>query len=241
MIPVVDNIKMDDVKQALEGSIEPRQQQIFSTAAMVEDPNQNFVNRQPVGTGKTEQAMMAMTAKAHNMSQNDEDYRGLVVLPSNSLVSQWESRFEKHGIDSEDLFDVRRSKSKDEFSTYDTVTSMPDHMNERKSKAIKQGERDFKSHKSLVYGSGALNEDWFNSTGKSGADVIVTTHQMLKSDIENGRIDPEDLDLDDIVIDEATAFVARNNESNQEGTFYGGHRVAENFKELMEDTYDEDS
>ncbi|NMJ77186.1 DEAD/DEAH box helicase [Nanohaloarchaea archaeon] len=237
---MADNIEMQDVKEALEGNIEPRQQQIFNTAAMTENPNQNFVNRQPVGTGKTEQAMMAMTAKAHQMSQEDEDYTGLVVLPSNSLVSQWENRFEEHGLSDEDLFDVRRSKSKDEFSTFETVRSMPDHMNDRKSQAIKQGKRDFKNHKSLVYGSEALSEDWFNSNGKSGADVILTTHHMLKSDIKNGRIDPENFDVDDVVIDEATAFVARNQESNQEDTFYGGHRVAENFKELMENTYDKD-
>ncbi|MFB6116364.1 MAG: DEAD/DEAH box helicase [Candidatus Nanosalina sp.] len=241
---MVEDITVEDVSRILDGSIEPRDQQIMNSAAMIENPQQDFVNRQPVGTGKTEQAMMAMAGKAQQMNSQGEDYRAAVVLPSNSLVRQWDERFEEHGLN--ELFDVRVNKRKDEFSNWGEVNAMPDSMGTKKSNAIRQEDRDFKKHKERVYGSHATpfsdtDELWHghNIEGQEGADIVLTTHHLLKSDIENDRVDLDQFNVDDIFVDEATAFVARQKEANEEDTFYGGHRVAKNFEELVDEMYED--
>lgn len=234
---MVDNITTEEVEQILDGNIEPRDQQIMDSAAMVDRPDQDFVVQRPVGTGKTEISMMSMLGKAEQMNQEGKDYRAAVVLPSNAMVRQWDERFDDHGLT--ELLDVRKNKTKDSFSNWGTVNSMPDSMGQRQSNAIQEEDRDFKKHKSLVYGSSSLDPEWFDSSGKTGADVILTTHHLLKSDIENGRVDLDELGLDDIFVDEATSFVARQREANEEDTFYGGHRVARNFQDLVDDMHDD--
>lgn len=233
-------MNLEDVRTTLDGQMEPREQQVEDSAKIIDNEGSVVVQR-PVGTGKTEVAIQAMLG---NALSTDGRYRSLILGPSNSVVSQWENRLEKYNLD--EIFDIKRNKKKSEFSQFQNVRNVPSQMGGKRRDMANVEDRELKKHKEKVFGPENVpfsNSDkvWgAHSINTNGADIILSTYQLLDSDIQNNRVDVGNVGFDDIVIDEATCSVAREDlqDLDSDETFFGGYKPAKRFEDLLNSTMD---
>ncbi|MDY6778252.1 MAG: DEAD/DEAH box helicase family protein [Candidatus Nanohaloarchaea archaeon] len=173
--------------------VEHRDYQIEAAAELLENPRQDYVVNMPVGGGKTETALELIGAR----SNLDPDYSSLIIVPNRRVEDQWYDRFRDYDVD--EFLDIARNQPKSQqtgmvgthFKGSDPGGS---ELHERRQRIQNWEQEQLQSSKT---------QDFTES------DVVLTTYQLLDSDIQNGRIDGGLIaDYDDVIIDEVTHFVA---------------------------------
>ena len=175
--------------------IDPREYQIDTAATLYENQDQSYIVNMPVGGGKTETAIEALAAAG----QEHEDYGALVVLPDRRVEKQWYDRMQDNEIEA--LLDVERNPKKDTTPIDNEKTHFryrddgAGAIKERKQR-IQDWEQQQRNDKSGIF---------------TGDNVVLTTYQLLDSDITHDRVDGRALEqYNDIIVDEATNVVARD-------------------------------
>lgn len=179
--------------------IEQRDYQLETAAEMLDNPDENYVINMPVGGGKTETALEMMTAQYNQ----DEDYSTMIVLPSRRIEDQWFERMQEYGLDNE--LDIVRNRTKQQMSaTTDSGKMTGTHFRGSDNGGSKLHE----SRKRLQQWEEQKKNNSKEEQLQEG-DIILTTYQLLDSDLKNGRIDNSILsEYNDIVVDETTHFAA---------------------------------
>ena len=233
-------MNLEDVRTALDGSMDVRQQQVEDAAKII-DNNESVVLQRPVGTGKTETTIQAMLGDALS---SEDDYQALILGPSNSVVNQWSDRLTEYNLD--EVFDIKVNKKKSEFSQHQNImaanTASRGRTKRRSMQAVE--DQELKKHKEKVFGAENVpfsdsDKIWGqHNVDTTGADIVLSTYHLLDSDIDNNRVDLGGINFDDVVIDEATAVVARDEFQNKDSgeNFFGGYKVSKPFEDIVNQT-----
>ncbi|MFB6147391.1 MAG: DEAD/DEAH box helicase family protein, partial [Candidatus Nanohaloarchaea archaeon] len=204
---------------AILDGVGDRDYQLETAAELLDHPDENYVVNMPVGGGKTETAL-ELIAAAHN---SFEDYSAIVVSPNRRVEDQWYDRIREYGLD--EILDVSRNRPRDtEHGMVGTHFRSEDGGRDlhQRRKRVENWERQRRNNDK--------HEDFLDS------DVVLTTYQLLDSDVRNDRIDDEILSkYDDIIIDEATHFVAVDNVGPEVGKQFRTNRYFDRFYDALGD------
>jgi superfamily II DNA or RNA helicase len=172
-----------------------RSYQVRTAAALLSNPDTHHIVNIPVGGGKTETALEYIAA-AYN--DTPDSYTALITCPNGRLQSQWKARIEEYDLtDHLDLYVNEKASTK----TRQTKTHF---------RASDSGGKSLRDRKQRLK---EWEDDSFSQSKQqsiAAADIVLSTHQLLKSDIDNGRFDAEFLNTQttDLIVDEVTNFLA---------------------------------
>ncbi len=176
--------------------------QVALAADIISNPDRNTIAVAPTGMGKTEIGLTVAAAKKNA----DENHRTMVICPNQRLVGQWLSRTEKYGLN-----------SKLSVFVNPTTESIMGHWETGGAYAVDEFGRirDWqyaaRRERGIKRDIGAWKRGKFDEkkAGAWNADLMITTYQLIKMDLEKGRIDPESLKgFGAIIIDEVPDSVA---------------------------------
>lgn len=165
------------------------------TAAVLFEEDDSYIVNMPVGGGKTETAIEALATSV----DTEDEYGAIVLLPDRRIEDQWYERMTGYGLD--DHVDIERNETvstkpmdntSTHFRSYDDGGSA---LRDRRDR-IKDWERDQRDDKGGLF---------------TGDNIVLSTYQLLDSDIDYDRVDGHALaQYDDIILDEATNLVAHD-------------------------------
>lgn len=185
------------VESNLSG-LEERPYQKEIAAGMLANQDENYLVSLGQGLGKTEITLMEAAAR---YDQTEGEYSGLVLAPNNRVLNQWLERAREYGMG--DMNIVKNpTKEEVENGTINEDWEVPSQMEDRKER-LEQNRQNWYPTQKLS----RIND----------ADICVSTYQLLSKDLSDEKDEkydqwPIDIDLlsdfDEIIIDEATHFLA---------------------------------
>lgn len=234
-------MRLNQVRKVLDGSMESREQQIEDASKII-DNRENVIVQRPVGTGKTEVTLQALLGNALEVEQRtDESYKALITVPRGEMVDQWFQRMQNYNMDQ--LFDIKKNKVKNNFSNFKEIREVPSQKNKHSRSMRGVENQEFKKHKEKVFGGENVpfsnsEKIWgAHSVNADGADIVVSTYQLLHSDIQNNRVNIGNVGFNDVIIDECTSIESRDSLQNKEDeVHHGGYKVATQYQDLLSET-----
>lgn len=173
---------------------------------------ENYIVLSPTGSGKTE---VGMIVSAYKLNENP-DKRTMILASDQRLVNQWYERFEKYGLT--DKMSVRVNPTKAGVTgPWETGGVY------QKDKFGYLKRRDFASRweRRIMKAKRGFDTERFEDMKREAydADVMISTHQLIQSDIKRERVGSSDFKkFQTLIADEAPLSLAYD-ESAIEGEF----------------------